>query len=661
MPTVNPKVLTDDKIDKAKLAAIEHGLQGEFVDVADPVASMLLQDRMAHYRVPDVSIAIIDGDTITSAAYHSSTSSESAATKETLFQAGSISKLVNAVIAMKLVEEGKLKLNEDVNLSLKGWKVPENAHTTSEKVTLSRLLSHTAGLNLGGFPGYDSTIDDANLPTNEAILRGGAYLSQAQQLPSEQEIHEHHLEHQYFLIQDKGESKLFYVNADEQCSQVKVKYPDKLAISIQDLLAAQASSLHLKIALSSEQIQSLIETGECSSPMHGIATNPGVEPIQPPGSAFRYSGGGTQIVQQLIMEAVGGNKLYAEIAKEMVFDPLGMTSSTFAIQRPGEEQTIPRAIGHMGDGSVVAGNWHLYPESAAAGLWTTPTDLAKLVIGIQNNSILNDDTTALMLTPQPNSQHQPGGFLGLGPFLNPAANEFSHTAGTLGFSACCTGFSKGINKGAIIMTNSGNGGALFQELNRSIAASYEWPKEFSDHSIELFKPNPSILSPLAGDYEHPTPIGLVKLTISQKEGRFFITGPFPSPESPPIECELKQASDTTFYFSPDHNNMDWRARITLLGDPPDRFELFGNPAKPMLANVAFHIPTDPVETTEPSVTEINGAKHSEAVPPDSSTEEVLAAREMIQQYKAEVKPKDVNPSADGSEEQAKNDDDSFTP
>ena len=283
-----------------------------------------------------------------------------------------------------------------------------------------------------------------------------------------------------------------------------------------------------------------------------------------------------------------------------------------------------------------------------------------MVIGIQNNSILNEDTTALMLTPQRNSQHQPGGFLGLGPFLNPAANEFSHTAGTLGFAACCTGFSKGINKGDIIMTNSGNGGALFQELNRSIASSYSWPKEFSDHVIELSKPNPEILSPLEGDYEHPTPIGPVKLTISQKEGHFFITGPFPSPESPPIECELKQASDTTFYFSPDHNNMDWLASITLIGNPPNQFELFGNPAKPMLAKVISHIPIASVVTTESSVTEIDAAKHSEAVPSESSTEEVLAAREMIQQYKAEIKPKDVNPSADSSEGQAKKDDDSFT-
>ncbi len=652
-----PRVLTDSEMDRTKLAAIEHGLKSDFVEGEQ--AGMSLQDRMAHYHVPDVSIAIIDGETITPTAYHLFTSSEPAATQETLFQAGSISKFVNAVIALKLVEEGKLDLDQDVNTRLKVWKLPENEYTTSEKVTLRRLLSHTAGVNIGGFPGYDSPTAASNLPTNEAILSGGAYLSQSQQEPFPEEIHEQHLEHQYFFVQDKGESKLFYVNVDEQCSEVEVKFPDKLVTSIQGLLADQASSTHPKIALSSEQIKALIDKGECSPPELGTATHPGIQPIQTPGSAFRYSGGGAQIVQQLIVEAVGGEKSYAEIAKGMVFDPLGMTSSTFAIKQPEEARTFPITSGHRGDGLVVEGDWHLYPESAAAGLWTTPTDLAKFVIGIQNHHILTEQTTAAMLTPDPNSQYKPGRFLGLGPFLNPAANEFSHTAGTLGFSASCIGFSEGINKGAIVMTNSSNGGALLQELNRSIASSYEWPKEFSGNAIALTKPDPSILSAVKGDYEYLTPMGSVTLTISQKEDRFFISGPFPTLENPGIECELKQGSDTTFYFRPDHDDIDRHDRITLIGDPPDRFEINGQPVKPRVANAAAH--DVPCSASTSNLPEELAEKNSEPAIMEPSAEQLLAARQTTQQFRARIKHNETAPFSVDSDEEQIDDDSSATP
>ena len=74
-------------------------------------------------------------------------------TTRTLFQAGSISKPVAATAALYLVEQGKLSLDEDVNQKLKTWKVPENEFTKTEKVTLRRLMSHTAGLTVHGFPG----------------------------------------------------------------------------------------------------------------------------------------------------------------------------------------------------------------------------------------------------------------------------------------------------------------------------------------------------------------------------------------------------------------------------------------------------------------------------------------------------------------------------
>jgi CubicO group peptidase (beta-lactamase class C family) len=86
-------------------------------------------------------------------------------TAETLFQAASMSKPVAAVAVLRLVETGTLALDEDVNGYLRSWRVPENEHTRESPVTLGRLLSHTAGMTVHGFPGYRH---DAALPCGYA-------------------------------------------------------------------------------------------------------------------------------------------------------------------------------------------------------------------------------------------------------------------------------------------------------------------------------------------------------------------------------------------------------------------------------------------------------------------------------------------------------------
>ena len=90
-------------------------------------------------------------------------------TTETLFQAASISKPVAAMVAMRLVEMGRLSLDEDVNVKLRSWKVEENEFTAKERVTLRRLLSHTAGLTVHGFPGYAAGVP---VPTLKQLLEG---------------------------------------------------------------------------------------------------------------------------------------------------------------------------------------------------------------------------------------------------------------------------------------------------------------------------------------------------------------------------------------------------------------------------------------------------------------------------------------------------------
>ena len=115
-----------------------------------------LRQLMEAYRVPGLSVAVFDRYALVWAKGYGVTQSGGGGpvTLETLFQAASISKPVTAMAALHFVEKGRWTLDENINGRLISWKVPENAQTRVEKVTLRRLLSHTAGTTVHGFPGY---------------------------------------------------------------------------------------------------------------------------------------------------------------------------------------------------------------------------------------------------------------------------------------------------------------------------------------------------------------------------------------------------------------------------------------------------------------------------------------------------------------------------
>lgn len=118
-------------------------------------ANKTLAVRMAELNVPGVSVAFIeDGKVKWIRTYGVATAGGPPVTPTTLFQAASMSKAVASAAALRLVEQGRLKLDEDVNLRLKAWKVPDSPYTAQKKVTLRELLSHTAGMTVSGFPGY---------------------------------------------------------------------------------------------------------------------------------------------------------------------------------------------------------------------------------------------------------------------------------------------------------------------------------------------------------------------------------------------------------------------------------------------------------------------------------------------------------------------------
>jgi CubicO group peptidase (beta-lactamase class C family) len=128
-----------------------------------------IQTQMAQREIKGLSLAIIQDGKIDARAYGVTSHSGAPVTTATLFQAGSISKPVAAMGALRLVQQGALSLREDVNAKLKSWKVPENEFTRTEKVTLRALLSHTAGLTVHGFPGYDVM---ERVPSTVEVLDG---------------------------------------------------------------------------------------------------------------------------------------------------------------------------------------------------------------------------------------------------------------------------------------------------------------------------------------------------------------------------------------------------------------------------------------------------------------------------------------------------------
>lgn len=159
-----PAVAGAAALDKAAITAVETALGPD----ARPIAA-----RMAALKVPGASVAFIENGRVTWARGYgvAEAGGGRAVTPATLFQAASMSKAIGAAAALRLVDQGRLGLDEDVNTRLKSWKVPDSPYTAQAKVTLRGLLSHTAGLTVSGFPGYAS---GRPVPTTAQILDGAA-------------------------------------------------------------------------------------------------------------------------------------------------------------------------------------------------------------------------------------------------------------------------------------------------------------------------------------------------------------------------------------------------------------------------------------------------------------------------------------------------------
>lgn len=424
---------------QARMEAVIQSL-GPAVEIKGrPPVRARLVDEMRAKHVPGVAIAVIRHGKIDWAKGFGLTGpGGERVTADTLFQAGSVSKPIAAVTALRLVQQGRLSLDCDANATLTTWQVPANNYSKEHPVTLRALLSHTAGTTVHGFSGYAS---GAPVPTLPQVLNG-----------------------------------------------------------------------------------------------EGLANSPAVVVDQPVGQSYRYSGGGYEIAQQMMIDATGVP--FAKLVHDQVLAPLDMSHSTE--QQPLDRALLAQAaLPHGADGDPIPGGPHTYPEMAAAGLWTTANDLARFVIELQRAAdgrpgrVLNAHSAKMMMTPVKANYG-----LGVNVLGAPAARYFFHDGSNAGYKASMLGY-PGSGDGVVVLTNGDQGYELGQKITRAVALAYGWPDL---HPVERTAVilGADQLAPYAGSFDIP---GIGNFTIrrhhgelvaeiwkgisdplyAQAPGRFFIT------------------------------------------------------------------------------------------------------------------------------------------
>jgi len=393
--------------DAAAIERVENGLRAPVLIEGDPVWT--IAERLKKHGVPGVSVAVIRDFKIEWAKGYGLADVAGArpVTETTLFEAGSISKPVAAMAAMALVAQGRLSLKGNIDDSLKSWKVPANALTRKSPVTLERLLSHSAGMTVHGFPGYER---GKPLPTVVQVLDG----------------------------------------------------------------APPANTPPVRVDLE-------------------------------PGTQYRYSGGGYTVAQLAMTDVTG--EPFPAILRRLVLEPLGMTLSTYEQPLP-DARLAEAAVGYRADGKPIPGLRNTYPEMAAAGLWTTASDLARFAIGMQRMlrgeaGPLSPEAARDMVTPRGDSSYG----LGLSIDEKGGGKYFSHGGSDEGFQSLLYAHqTKGY--GAVLLTNSDAGFQLMPEILQSIAAVYGWDG-FPTGPIARAALSPEALGRYSGRYALDSAAALV--------------------------------------------------------------------------------------------------------------------------------------------------------
>jgi CubicO group peptidase (beta-lactamase class C family) len=262
-----------------------------------------------------------------------------------------------------------------------------------------------------------------------------------------------------------------------------------------------------------------------------------VRVMQAPGKAFSYSGGGYVVIQHLMEDITG--KPFSTLAQELIFDKLGMANSTFEHLLP--EAYIPQAaIAHRVNGDPVPGKWHTYPEQAPASLWSTPSDLARLIVEVlksyenKSNLVLSVEMTRQMLTPQV-------GWVGLGfPIMEKDGRiRFEHPGWNEGYHSLMAGYLN-TGRGLVWMTNGENGKLLGQEVMRALDNVFGCPGyESAEKSIARI--DTAVFTQYEGKYRYVDDPDYCAEIIKDGEHIFF------KETSGGIQFQLYPESETDFF------------------------------------------------------------------------------------------------------------------
>ncbi|UWU73331.1 beta-lactamase family protein [Bradyrhizobium huanghuaihaiense] len=255
--------------------------------------------------------------------------------------------------------------------------------------------------------------------------------------------------------------------------------------------------------------------------LHGVPpanTQPVVVDILP-GTQHHYSGGGTTIAQQLVVDVTGTP--FPELMRNLILEPVGLTDSSFE-QPPPSAFAKRAARGHPLNGTEIEGGHHVYPEMAAAGLWTTAADLTALGVemmrslrGDVSKLGLAPETVSSMLRPQLPAQEIGQEFVGLGWFCAGKDQNFRffHHGWDHGYVATML-MLPAIGKGAVVMLNSNQGSMLRGEIISAVGREYGWPVLQDIPEISEVVPDVAY----AGTYESVNR----KIGVAQQSNRLLI-------------------------------------------------------------------------------------------------------------------------------------------
>jgi CubicO group peptidase (beta-lactamase class C family) len=195
--------------------------------------------------------------------------------------------------------------------------------------------------------------------------------------------------------------------------------------------------------------------------------------VTPPGTVRAYSGGGCQVAQVAMEDAMG--KPFPDLAGDFVLRPLAMRRSGF-FQPPDPSQQSGFAVAHDDAGHEIAGGWHVYPELAAAGLWSTPTDIAQIIVAMiaankgDASIVFGNDGLSAMLTPVDNLGYGIGVALAGHSRRRVAMKRGNNLGFRSGLVAC-----PGTGQGAVVMTNGNDGEPVVNAVLDALARHYRWP------------------------------------------------------------------------------------------------------------------------------------------------------------------------------------------